>query len=310
MNEFYCKICNFSTKLKNNLHRHFKTKKHIKNFESNNHYTFFCKYCNHSYKHKQSLYNHINKCKNKNIQNTQCIEINNIDKTLDTFKDLFNSNIIIDNPDFENKIKIIFKEAIKEALPSVKSETIINCKNNYQNIQNIQNNIEKFENNNNINIQVFLNEHCKDAMTIQHFIKNLSIDIDDILNKKHGKFFKGVSDIIIDNLKPLSIKNRPIHCTDIKHSKWMINDEKQGWMEDNGFKIIKKTELSLITHFNNAWILKFPNWEQDEHKKDKWVEIIHILTSDIPDKEIERTLKLISNQCELNSNTIQKITIQ
>ena len=229
MNEFNCKICNFSTKLKNNLYRHFKTNKHIKNTETqtNNAYTFICKYCNHSYKHKQSLYNHQLNCKNTNTNtntNTQCIEIKETKETIKDFLLNSNSNSIIDNPDFENKLKIILKEAIQENLPSVKSETIINCKNNYQNIQNIQNNIE---NNNNINIHVFLNEHCKDAMTIQHFIKNLSIDIDDIANKKHGNYFKGVSNIILNNLKPLSITKRPIHCTDTKLSKWLINDAKE-----------------------------------------------------------------------------------
>ena len=145
-------------------------------------------------------------------------------------------------------------------------------------------------------------------MTIQHFIKNLSIDIDDIANKKHGNYFKGVSNIIINNLKPLSITKRPIHCTDTKLSKWLINDAKEGWTEDNGFKMIKKTEFELTTHFNNSWILKYPNWEQDKNKKDKWIEIIHILTTDLPDKEINRTIKNISNECELNQNTIKQFT--
>lgn len=33
--------------------------------------------------------------------------------------------------------------------------------------------------------------------------------------------------------KQLSITQRPIHCTDVKNSKWMINDAKIGCMEDN-----------------------------------------------------------------------------
>jgi len=305
MNEFSCKICIFSTKLKNNLYRHLKTNKHIKNTQSNNDYNFICEKCNHSYKHKQSLYNHQINCKNKNIQDDHTTQCNEIKETIKDFL-LNNHNSIIDNPDFENKLKLILKEAIKETIPAVKTETIINCNNNYQNIQNIQN----IQNNKNINIQVFLNEHCKYAMTIQHFIKNLSINIDDITNKKHGNYFKGVSNIILDNLKPLSITERPIHCTDNNYSKWLINDSKEGWTEDNGFKMIKKTELELTTHFNNLWILKYPNWEQDKYKKDKWIEIIHILTTDLPDKEINRTLKTISNECELNQDNIQNFTIK
>jgi len=303
-----CELCNYKGKLKSNLLRHLKTSKHINNVE-NKKEKFICDVCNNAYKHRQSLYNHQMICKNKN---TQCIEYkqnNEYNSILETIQKVFGitndggMNLIIDNPELENKLKKIVKDAIQEILP-----TIVTNSNNITNSNNtIINNNSTIDSNNTINIQVFLNEHCKDAMTIQHFTKNLSMDIDDIVNKRKEKYFKGVSNIVLENLKPLSITQRPIHCTDVKNSKWMINDAKVGWMEDNGYKIVKQTETMLSHRFNILWRLKFPDWENSDSKKDKWVETIYFLTKDIPDIEIQRTLKKMGPQCELKQCNMKEI---
>ena len=302
-----CEKCNFKSKLKSNLLRHLKTSKHIENVE-NKKEKFICDVCNNTYKHRQSLYNHQMICKNKN---TQCVEYkqnNEYNSILETIQKVFgisnDKNVIIENPMLECMLKKIVKDAIQEALP-----TILTNSNNISNSNNtiINNNNNTIDSNNTINIQVFLNEHCKDAMTIQHFTKNLSMDIDDIVNKRKEKYFKGVSNIVIDNLKPLSITQRPIHCTDVKNSKWMINDAKSGWMEDNGYKIVKQTESALNLRFNVLWREKYPDWENSDSKKDKWVETIYFLTKDIPDIEIIRTLKKMGPQCELKQCNMKEI---
>lgn len=304
---YICEICDFKGKIKSKLIRHLKTKKHIKNVE-NKKENFICDVCNNIYKHRQSLYNHQMICKNKN---TQCIEYkqnNEYNSILETIQKVFgmnfsdDKNVIIENPMLESMLKKIVKDAIQEALP-----TIVTNSNNISNSNNSIGNNNVIDSNNTINIQVFLNEHCKDAMTIQHFTKNLSMDIDDIVNKRKEKYFKGVSNIVIDNLKPLSITQRPIHCTDVKNSKWMINDAKSGWMEDNGYKIVKQTESALNLRFNVLWREKYPDWENSDSKKDKWVETIYFLTKDIPDIEIIRTLKKMGPQCELKQCNMKEI---
>ena len=304
-----CEKCNFKSKLKSNLLRHLKTSKHINNVE-NKKEKFICDVCNNTYKHRQSLYNHQMICKNKN---TQCVEYNQnneYNSILETIQKVFgmnfsdDKNVIIENPMLESILKKVVKDAIQEVLP-----TIVTNSNNISNSNNntIINNNNTIDSNNTINIQVFLNEHCKDAMTIQHFTKNLSMDIDEIVNKRKEKYFKGVSNIVLENLKPLSITQRPIHCTDVKNSKWMINDAKSGWMEDNGYKIVKQTESALNLRFNVLWREKYPDWENSDSKKDKWVETIYFLTKDIPDIEIIRTLKKMGPQCELKQCNMKEI---
>ena len=78
-------------------------------------------------------------------------------------------------------------------------------------------------------------------------------------------------------------------------------------MEDNGHKIVKQTESALSHRFNILWRLKFPDWENSDSKKDKWVETIYFLTKDIPDIEIIRTLKKMGPLCELKQSNMKEI---
>ena len=57
--------------------------------------------------------------------------------------------------------------------------------------------------NNNINIQLFLDEKCQDAMTIQNFANKLTLSIEDLL--KERKMLGNVGNIVVDNLKPIPL---------------------------------------------------------------------------------------------------------
>ena len=267
-NKYNCNLCNFIGKTKYNLERHLKTLKHAKNK------LYVCEICNNVYMNRHNLNRHKKSCieEKENI----CIE----------FKEKKESEKDIIIMELEKKLKAIGEMPVNQ---------IINNDNSVKN------------SNNTINIQVFLNEHCKDAITIQHFAKNLAIQLDDIINKEHGKFYGGITNIVIDNLKPLSITQRPIHCTDIKHSKWMVNDAKEGWKEDNGSKVIKETELTLFTIFNSVWDDKYPGWRENDDLKVKWLKLIHLLTMEYPDYLIVKALKKIGPECNLTIDEIRKI---
>ena len=83
--------------------------------------------------------------------------------------------------------------------------------------------------NQNINIQLFLDENCKDAMTIQNFVNQLTLKIADLT--KNNSITDSMPNILIENLKPLTLTERPLHLdkiTDKDNPIWMINDEKYG----------------------------------------------------------------------------------
>jgi len=87
---------------------------------------------------------------------------------------------------------------------------------------NITNNNQQ---NNQFNINMFLNETCKNAMNLSDFIERIEISHDDLENNAQLGFVNGMTKILMDNLKLLTIHERPIHCTDVKRETLYVKDE-------------------------------------------------------------------------------------
>ena len=106
-------------------------------------------------------------------------------------------------------------------------------------------------NNQKFNINVFLNEQCKDAMNLSDFIKNIIVSREDLENNARLGFVDGFSKILIDNLNRMNVTERPIHCTDVKRETMYIKDDNKWNKEEDSTKINKViqevTRKSLIT---------------------------------------------------------------
>ena len=88
-------------------------------------------------------------------------------------------------------------------------------------------------NNQKFNINVFLNEQCKDAMNLSDFINKIEVSREDLENNAQLGFVGGISKIFLDNLRQLSINERPIHCTDLKRETMYIKDDDK-WTKETG----------------------------------------------------------------------------
>ena len=95
--------------------------------------------------------------------------------------------------------------------------------------------------NNKFNLNFFLNEQCKDAISIQNFIENLNIGIRELEHMGDVGYVKGMMSIFSETLGAMDIYKRPLHCTDLKRDTLYI---KQGdtWTKDTE----DKTELKKI----------------------------------------------------------------
>jgi glycosyltransferase involved in cell wall biosynthesis len=93
--------------------------------------------------------------------------------------------------------------------------------------------------NNKFNLNVFLNEQCKDAINFADFVKNIEITYEDLENNAQLGFVNGISKIFLDNLKQLGINERPIHCTDVKRETMYIKDEDKWTKETDDAKLQK-----------------------------------------------------------------------
>ena len=156
----------------------------------------------------------------------------------------------------------------------------------------------------NINVQVFLDEKCKDAMTIQNFATRLKMTIDDIMAHKQIGISTGVSNILIENLRPIPLMERPIHCTDGSGATWMVHDETDGWKTDTGKTVMKEAGFGINRRFQDLWNAAYPNWQYNEMLQQRWIELVKCLNADPTEKEIEETLKKLGPECRLTAKEI------
>ena len=55
-----------------------------------------------------------------------------------------------------------------------------------------------------------------------------------------------ITNVVLKNLRPMAITDRPIHCTDGDKQEWYVKDEK-GWQEDDG-----DTMLATVDNTNKS----------------------------------------------------------
>ena len=152
-------------------------------------------------------------------------------------------------------------------------------------------------NNNYININMFLNEECANAMSIQNFAKKLQITLDDLArnNKREA-----ISNIVIKNLKPLSITERPVHFKD--KCEWYIKDEEDGWNEDNGEKLIKAASFGIQRNWLKEFEKEYPTWMKNDKLRDLYVKLAGTSSSEIKEREKLTILKEVAEACNLPKN--------
>jgi hypothetical protein len=122
---------------------------------------------------------------------------------------------------------------------------------------------------NNFNLNVFLNEQCKDALNISDFIDSLKITLEDLLFSKTNGISRGITDVLIKGLKELDIHKRPIHCTDIKRDIMYIKDEDK-WQKDDNNVMMKNTIVKIADKERTAlqqWAIDNPDWIETERKQ-------------------------------------------
>ena len=155
-------------------------------------------------------------------------------------------------------------------------------------------------NNNNFNINIFLNEECKDAITLNEFIKKIEVSLNNLIITQNKGLTEGVSDIFIENMNKLSIHERPMHCTDIKREiVYIKSDVEEGnnsiWKVDNENKELKNVlkEVSKLQQQNlKKWTDENPDYEKDPILQKEYLKLVKNSTDDLQENKNEQNLSL------------------
>jgi hypothetical protein len=277
---FFCDNCHFKCSKKSNYDKHLTTNKHqngillnkkavkpIKNAADK----FCCKYCNKEYKARNSLWYHEKKC-NFSEEKSKVTEENIIlvteekeEKHEENNKNE-NMNILIN----------LFQEQLKENKEL--KELIIEQQKKIMEISagtNITNNTT----NNKFNLNIFLNEKCKDAFNITDFINSIDVSFKDFENFGKIGYVGSINNILIRELKGIDVYKRPFHCSDLKREIIHVKDN-DTWVKDEDKKHMKRA-IKLIEHKN---IKLVPGWLKANPKAD-----------DISTKKHEEYMKILDN---------------
>lgn len=149
-------------------------------------------------------------------------------------------------------------------------------------------------NNNSININVFLNETCGNAMSIQRFADSLSIALDDLQRDT----VSALTNTVIKNLQPLSLHDRPIHCK--ASSEWYIKDDTSGWQRNTGERLLAAAAFGIQRNWLKEFEREYPRWMENDKLRDMYVKIAGTSSADISERGKESVLKAIGGACMLD----------
>jgi hypothetical protein len=133
---------------------------------------------------------------------------------------------------------------------------------------NSNNTVISNSHNKTFNMQVFLNEKCKDAMNIKDFVNSMTLELSDLEEVGKLGYVEGISNIIIRNLNALDIYKRPIHCSDGKREIMFVKDDNIWEKENSSYDKLRKA-IKSVTYKNSAllgpWSQKYPNCLNNQH---------------------------------------------
>jgi hypothetical protein len=239
--KYFCQFCQTSTNNKKDFEKHLLTAKHSKltngntfipkNPQTTTHDKSICIFCNKEYSSRVGLWKHKKTCLNNPS------DIQTLTKTV--------LEVVKQNKELTQQICLLSKE-----------KTIINNINN--------------SNNKNFNINLFLNEQCKDALNITDFVNSLQPQINDLEETGRLGFVQGISRIFINGLNQLDVHQRPLHCSDFKREIIYIKDS-NSWTKENDNKDKLLTAIKKVSHKNmqqiQSWQINNPLYLDPDSKQ-------------------------------------------
>ena len=163
-------------------------------------------------------------------------------------------------------------------------------------------------NNTQFNLNMFLNEECKDAIKLSDFVKTLNITLNDLEYTKNKGIVEGVGSIIANNLRGMDIHKRPIHCTDTKRETMYIKSDE--WIKDEGHAHLRSfiyLTSCYQTRVIQDWMNAHPGWEVKDSMHTEYQNICKELYKNIEhdDSAHKKIIKtFIKDMVQLDKQTL------
>ena len=281
---FYCDICDYKCSRPHHWKQHIITKKHQKhifnavdNSVNDTEKNIFECVCGKSYKDRSGLWRHKKLCTGSNVsltimdQNTQQLTPDIVFKLIEQNKEL--QQTLMDQN----------KTIVELAQKSVTHNTTnTNCGNN----------------NKTFNLQVFLNETCKDAINMSDFVNQIQVSLSELEDTGRLGYAEGISKVFINKLNDINDQERPLHCSDSKREIIYIKENNQ-WMKDDENKSSLMNAIKIVANKNikqiSEWQKAHPKFSDPSSKEnDKYMKIVLNSMSGSTKEECEKNYEKIA----------------
>ena len=281
--KFYCESCDYGCSKESDYNKHIMTRKHKKEINGNVgneqiSHKYECDVCNKEFKTNSGLWKHKKKCSigqgENNTKNTE----------FDIDKD-FLIKMLLKNQDVIEKLT--------EVMPQLGNQ--------------VHNTNSHNTTNNQFNIQMFLNEHCKNAMNLTDFIQSLPITAETYDSTIENGLTKTMTNMLLNGLNELDIVDRPIHCTDVSRKTLYVKDD-DIWEKDNellhmlkGIRDLSLKQRTLI----KKWQDVNNGWATDENLQSRMTKLIgnSMTAIETDERETGKIIRSISKNVYLDKDT-------
>jgi hypothetical protein len=260
--KFICESCDYKTNKKSCHTSHNKSARHIKKaqLETELCHNYACHNCNKMFANRSGLWKHNKKCSIASLTNS--------------FTTDSNAPFVIQHNDTKQLTELVMK--VVEQNQELTKQIVELSKSSNQTHNSINN--STINSHNKFNLNVFLNEQCKDAINISEFVSSLVLSISDLEETTRLGYSEGISKIFINGLKQLDFHNRPVHCSDLKREVLYIKDNDE-WTKDTEEKNTLMRAIKIVANKNikqiSLWQKANPEYlDPDSRQNDKYMKII------------------------------------
>ena len=251
--------------------------------------SYACRICKRAYSARNSAWYHEKKCKLKQQQQQQQQQKQQEQQQCNTVSthEYNNSNSQVAKDEIIDRLlkdNAEMMKIIKDIVPRIGTTMIMNTTNH-----------------NKFNVNVFLNEQCKDAVNISDFVNSIRITMQDLHVTEERGLVESISNVLVQGLNDMDVYKRPIHCTDLKRDILYVKDNEQ-WERDETQEHIRKSVNDIafkqILSVEN-WKNGLPNIHCDEKLQLQYNTLLLKTLADTGEKDIRKIVKTVCKQVYL-----------
>jgi hypothetical protein len=267
-----------------------------------------CDKCGNKYHSKSGLWKHRKSCEGKPEQAAPSSATTDID-----FKSMM-MDMLKNNQEFQHKVfemmcsqqSLVVNAAATAAAAASTAATAATAAAtaaasaapaNYTNSNNYNGTTNSHNNNNTFNLQLFLNEQCKDAMNMSDFASSITLNVSDLDNFGKVGYVEGMSKLFIDTLRETDICKRPIHCSDARRETLYVKDADK-WEREGPENTTITNAVRVVEHKNivlvNEWAKQNPRCEDSRTAENAQYINMSRAVLDGDDRNIAKVIKRVA----------------